>query len=111
MSDIDAALRAAPVLAATEYWIVPSPLPLAPEVTVTHAALLAAIHAHPAGAVTGMLPPVIAVELMLAEPGGGIEYVQAVDPAWLTSKCSAASVCSLKTICPVRGNPAFAATE
>ena len=30
----------------------PVPLPLVPAVTVTHAAVLAAVHAHPVGAVT-----------------------------------------------------------
>ena len=30
----------------------PLPLPLAPEVTLIHDALVAAVHAHPAGAVT-----------------------------------------------------------
>jgi hypothetical protein len=35
---------------------VPSPLPLAPDVAVTNAASLAAVHPHPAGAVTATLP-------------------------------------------------------
>jgi len=35
---------------------VPLPLPLAPAVTVIHAALLTAVHAQPAPAVTAVLP-------------------------------------------------------
>ena len=44
------------VLAATLKEVVPGPVPLAPPVTVIHAALLAAVHAHPAPAVTVLLP-------------------------------------------------------
>jgi hypothetical protein len=44
------------VLAATEYWTVPFPDPLAPDVIVIQLALLAAVHAHPALVVTRTLP-------------------------------------------------------
>jgi hypothetical protein len=44
-------VRAAPVLAATEKVIDPLPLP-APEVTVIHGTLLAAVHAHPTAVLT-----------------------------------------------------------
>jgi hypothetical protein len=39
-------------LAATANVIVPVPFPAAPLVTVSHVALVADVHAHPAGAVT-----------------------------------------------------------
>jgi hypothetical protein len=44
------------VWAAAEYWTIPFPLPLAPAVTVSHDAELAAVHVHPLGAVTVMAP-------------------------------------------------------
>jgi hypothetical protein len=43
------------VLAATDIETVPLPLPLAPAVTVSHAALLDAVHPHPVAAVTEAL--------------------------------------------------------
>ena len=48
-------VRAAPVLAATVKATVPLPLPLAPLVTVSHDAVLAAVHAQPVGLVTDTL--------------------------------------------------------
>ena len=45
-----------PVLAAALKATVPLPVPLAPEVTVSHDALLTAVHAHPAPAVNVTLP-------------------------------------------------------
>jgi hypothetical protein len=45
-------VRAELVLAATANVIVPVPFPAAPLVTVSHVALVADVHAHPAGAVT-----------------------------------------------------------
>jgi hypothetical protein len=52
-------VRAAPALAATENVIDPLPLPVVPEITVIHGTLLAAVHAHPAAALTetGVPPP------------------------------------------------------
>ena len=52
-------LRAAPVLAAALNCTDPLPLPLAPDVMVSHVALLAAVHPHPLLVVTltGPLPP------------------------------------------------------
>ena len=44
------------VFAATLKEAVPGPVPLAPPVTVIHDALLAAVQAHPAPAVTVLLP-------------------------------------------------------
>ena len=49
-------LRALPVLAATLKPTVPFPLPLVPEVIVSHDALLLAVHAHPLVVVTATLP-------------------------------------------------------
>ena len=46
------------VFAATEYPTVPLPLPEPPEVIVIQAALLAAVHVQPVGAVTVTLPEV-----------------------------------------------------
>ena len=45
-------VRAAPVFAATAYRTVPSPAPLAPDDTVIHSALLAAVHEHAEAVVT-----------------------------------------------------------
>src|SRR6476620_11257132 len=53
---MSAAERGPPVVAAALYATVPLPLPLAPEVIVSHAALLVAVQAHPAALVTGTLP-------------------------------------------------------
>ena len=57
---VNAALRdEAAVLAVAVALTAPLPDPLAPLVTVNHAALLVAVHVHPAGAVsvTDPLPP------------------------------------------------------
>ena len=57
-------LRAPPVFAATVKPTEPLPVPLAPEVTVIHDALLAAVHAH-SGTVataTALEPPALATE-------------------------------------------------
>ncbi len=59
---------------------VPFPLPLAPLVTVIHEALLVAVHAHPAPAVTVVdpVPPPTATDWLVGES----EYEQA--PPWFT---------------------------
>ena len=76
------------VLAATLNDVVPGPVPLAPPVTEIHAALLAAVHAQPAPAVTVLLPvPAAAVNVWLV---GEIEYAQA--PACVTLKVAPAIV-------------------
>ena len=61
--------RAAPRLGSNRKPTVPFPLPLAPEVTVIHEALVAPVHAHPAGAVTPTdpVPPRADKEALLAE--------------------------------------------
>jgi hypothetical protein len=60
--------RDVPVLAATVKVIDPLPLPVVPEVTVIHGTLLAAVHAHPAAAltVTGVPGPPAAAMVWLA---------------------------------------------
>ena len=50
------ALRPGPVVAATEYWTSPFPVPDAPDVTEIQAAPLAAVQAHPSPAVTVTFP-------------------------------------------------------
>jgi hypothetical protein len=59
---VNVPVRAAPVLAATVKAIDPLPRPAAPEVTVIHATLLVAVHAHPPAAViaTGVPAPPVA---------------------------------------------------
>ena len=72
--------RDPPVVAAAVYWTVPLPLPLAPDVIVIHGALLVAVHAQPAAAVTATLPvPPAGATLALV---GAIENEQPL--SWLT---------------------------
>jgi hypothetical protein len=72
---------AEPVLAAALKVTVPLPFPLAPAVTVIHAALLAAVHTQPAGIVTASDPvPPPATTFWDA---GEIVAAQ-VTPAWVT---------------------------
>jgi hypothetical protein len=78
-------VRALPEFAATLKVTVPFPLPLAPAATVTQAALLVAVHVHPAAVDTATLIPVApaaATDWLV----GLIDTVQVVpaDPAWLT---------------------------
>jgi len=53
---VSVALRAAPAFDSTVKATVPLPLPVAPDVIATKVALLDAVHAHPAAAVTGTDP-------------------------------------------------------
>ena len=53
---VSVAVRAAPVLAVTLNATVPLPVPAAPEVTVSHGALLTAVHAQAAVVVTFTVP-------------------------------------------------------
>lgn len=48
--------RAELEFAAALYWTVPFPDPLPPDVTLSHGALLLAVHPHPEPAVTATLP-------------------------------------------------------
>jgi hypothetical protein len=71
---VSVAVRAAPVLAAALKLTVPFPVPFPPDVIVSQDALLAAVQAHPAPAVTLTLPvPPPAGTLPL---GGAIENEQ-----------------------------------
>ena len=54
-------MRASPVFAAALMTTVPLPLPLAPDVIVSHDALLVVVQAQPAAADTATLIPVVAV--------------------------------------------------
>lgn len=53
---VSTADRATLDVAAAAYWTVPLPLPFAPDVTVSHDALLLAVHEHPSAVVTVTLP-------------------------------------------------------
>ncbi len=53
---VSAADRATLDVAAAAYCTVPLPLPFAPDVTVSHDALLLAVHGHPSAVVTATLP-------------------------------------------------------
>jgi hypothetical protein len=59
-------VRELPVLAVTENASVPVPLPVAPDVIVSHESALAAVHAHPAAIVTAteLLPAVEAIDAL-----------------------------------------------
>lgn len=48
--------RAGPVVAAAVNWTSPLPLPLAPDVIVSHGTWLAAVQMHPGPAVTATFP-------------------------------------------------------
>ena len=65
---VSVAPRDGPLVAATAYWTSPLPLPLLPDVTVSHGALLDAVHAQPWLVVTVTLP-VDALAGALADSG------------------------------------------
>ena len=72
--------RGPPFVEAALNWTVPLPVPLAPEVIVSQEALLVAVKAQPAGAVTATLPvPPAAGTLVLV---GAIETAQPLP--WFT---------------------------
>jgi hypothetical protein len=76
---VSAALRGlVEVFAATAKPTVPGPLPEAPLVTVSQAALLAAVHAHPTSVVTATLD--VALADVAENDAAPSEVVQA--PAW-----------------------------
>ena len=81
--------------AVTSYETVPSPLPLTPPVTVIQAALLVAVHAQPAPAVT-VTVPLVATEVLSMTAEGRIVNEQGV-PGWVIVKVLPAIV-----IVPVR---------
>ena len=97
--------RAAPRLGSTTKPTVPFPLPVPPEATLIHEALVAAVHAHPAGAVTPTEPgPPRAVSEALLAPSVYV-HVGVGAAAWLTVNVWLAIV-----IVPLRAAPVFAAT-
>jgi hypothetical protein len=55
-------VRCVPALAAMLYPTTPFPFPVAPDVTVIHVALLAAVHAQPDPAVTAIVPVLAAAD-------------------------------------------------
>jgi hypothetical protein len=96
--------RAAPVLAATLYATVPLPVPVAPEVMVSHDALLVAVHAQPDPLVTVTVPVLaVAGAFWLADP---IEYEHVAAPA----ACDTVNVWPATTTLPLRAAPVLAAT-
>jgi hypothetical protein len=62
-------VRCAPVFADALYATVPGPLPLPPLVTLSHGALLAAIHVQPAVVVTVTGEPAPPLAATVAPPG------------------------------------------
>ena len=99
---VNVPVRATPVLAAMEKFTLPAPLPLAPDVIVSHVALLDALHEHPlpADTATGVpVPPAAPIDCDV----GLIEYEHAV-AAWLTVKVWPPIVAV-----PVRAVPVLAA--
>jgi len=86
----------------------PLPVPAVPDVTVSHAALLLAVHAQAAVVVTATVPvPAVAGAVWVV---GEIEYAQAggvAEPA----ACETANVRFAIEIVPVRAAPVFAPTE
>jgi hypothetical protein len=83
---------------------VPLPLPLAPPLTVIHAALLVAVQAHPEPAMT-LTVPVVAIDDVRFDDAGEIEIVHGA-PGWVM-----VNVWPLIVTVPVRGAvEVFAAT-
>jgi len=100
-------VRAAPVFAATLKPTTPLPVPAAPDVTVSHTALLTAVHAHAAAVVTFTVP-VLAVEGTFCAVGA-IAYVHAGGGA-APAACDTVNVRFAIEMVPVRAAPVFAAT-
>jgi len=95
-------VRCGPVLAAIENCVAPEPLPLAPEVMVIQAALLAAVHAQPVAVVTLTVPdPPLAVKVWVA----GLMVNE--QPA----ACVTVKVWPAMVIVPVLCRPVLVATE
>ena len=86
-------------------------MPAAPDVTVSHAALLTAVHAHAAVVVTFTVP-VPAVDGTFCEVGA-IVYVHAggVGGGAEPAACDTVNVRLAIDMVPVRAAPVFAATE
>jgi hypothetical protein len=95
-------VRAAPVLAATLKVVVPLPVPVAPDATLIHGALLAAVQAHPAPTATATELP----EAPEAPTDSVVGSIETEHPeAWATVKIAPVTV-----IVPFRAGPVLAAT-
>jgi hypothetical protein len=94
--------RPGPVVAAALYCTSPLPVPLAPDAIVSHGALLAAVQAQPAGAVTATrpVPPAAGCDA----DSGEIENTQPGD-------CVNVMRCPATVVVPVREGPEVAATS
>jgi hypothetical protein len=103
-------VRAAPVFTATLKPTAPLPVPAAPDVTVSHTALLTAVHAHAAVVVTFTVP-VLAVDGTFCAVGASA-YVHAAggDGGAAPAACDTANVRFAIEMVPVRAAPVFAAT-
>jgi hypothetical protein len=97
-------MRALPVLEATLKSTLPFPFALAPAVTVSHGALLDAVHAHPAFVETVTVvpgPPAESKDWLV----GLIAYPHPPAPA-----CETVSTCRATSTVPMRGPAVLAAT-
>jgi len=92
-----------PVFAGNVRRTCPFPVPVAPEATVIHDALLVAVHAQPAPAVTLTVPWAASGRERLASVGS-IEYVQ----AGTNARCVTVKVRVAIVTVPVRSPPVFA---
>jgi hypothetical protein len=94
-------VRDGPVVAATAKVTLPAPAPLAPAVIVIHGALLAAVQAHPAAALTSIvrLPPPAATAWL----SGDTSKPQPGD-------CVTVNGCPAIVTVPIRDGPVVAAT-
>jgi hypothetical protein len=93
--------RDGPVVDAAVNVTVPDPLPLAPDATVIHDALLVALHAQPAPAVTETVP---------LPPEAGTVCVSGDNANVQPWPCTTVTVCPPTAIVPDRVGPVVAAT-
>jgi hypothetical protein len=93
-------VRSAPGLAAIVNATLPLPLPDAPDVMVSHAALLAAVHAHPLAALTAIDVPAPPPAAAVCDVGLML-YEHDCD-------CVTVNVCPATVSVPVRCAPVFA---
>jgi hypothetical protein len=99
---VSVALRAGPVVGATENWTVPFPFPEPPLVIVIHDAPLDAVHSHPAPVVTAIVPepPVCSAE---CDSGSML--------TWHPLPCVTVNTCSPMRKAPLRAGPSHAPTR
>ena len=98
-------VRKAPVLAATVYATLPFPVPVAPDVTVIHDALLLAVQIQPAAVVTPTVPDAPVAAMLWSV--GAIEYVQ---EGVATAACVTVNTRVAIVSVPVREAPVLVAT-